>query len=146
MRERPEDIPLLSSHFFEKYAHARRPRPRFSRDAYDYLESYPWPGNVRELQNLVRVLLVECEHDEVRAEDLPARFRPAGETGPRQHPSPGNSADFQTALHATVATFEEEYIRSHVARNEGNISKTAAEIGLSRVALHKKLKQYGIEH
>jgi transcriptional regulator of acetoin/glycerol metabolism len=55
-----------------------------------------------------------------------------------------NRSDYQTALHAAISGFELEFIRHHLAKNQGNISKTAAAIGLSRVALHKKIKQHAI--
>ncbi len=53
--------------------------------------------------------------------------------------------DYQSALRAAVAEFEREYLRRRLAANQGNISKTAFAIGLSRVALHKKIKRHNIE-
>jgi DNA-binding NtrC family response regulator len=144
LRERTEDIPLLVRHFMEKHSGAR-PRKRLSHDAYDRLEKHPWPGNVRELENLVRVLIVECEHDDVGLADLPARFRQSGtaEEGPRR--PDWTLLNYQSALRAVVTGFEEEFIRYHLAKHQGNISKTSLAIGLSRVALHKKINQYRIE-
>jgi DNA-binding NtrC family response regulator len=100
---------------------------------------------VRELENLVRVLLVECEHDDVGLNDLPARLRQAGATEATLRRPDWTGLNYQSALHATVAGFEEEFLRYHLAKNQGNISKTALAIGLSRVALHKKINQYRIE-
>jgi DNA-binding NtrC family response regulator len=143
LRERKEDIPLLVEHFLAKHTGAR-PRPRFSRELYDCLERHAWPGNIRELENLVRVLLVSCDGEEARPGDLPARFRCPDES-PNQRVRPDwSSMDFQTAWHAALAEFEGKYLRYHLDRNQGNVSRTAAAIGLSRVALHKKIKTYGI--
>ena len=75
LRERPEDIPLLVCHFIEKYAGTHRRPLRLSREVYDCLEKYSWPGNVRELENFVRVLLVECQGEEVSLQDIPGRMR-----------------------------------------------------------------------
>lgn len=132
LRERPEDVPLLAGHFIAKHSAARSRPLRLTREAYDCLERYAWPGNVRELENLVRVLLVSCEEEDVMPDDLPARFRP---------PAPASSP----AIRAAIASFEKEFLRAQLARHQGNISKTAAAIGLSRVALHKKIRQYGLE-
>jgi DNA-binding NtrC family response regulator len=52
---------------------------------------------------------------------------------------------YPAALRAVVADFEEGFLRHHLTKNHGNITKTADSIGLSRVALHKKIKQYFIE-
>jgi DNA-binding NtrC family response regulator len=143
LRERREDIPLLVEHFIAKHAGQRR-RLRLSREALDRLDRHSWPGNIRELENLVRVLLVSCEGEEAGLEDLPARLRSSGELSGRKARSDWSAADFQTALHAAVAEFEGEYLRQHLDRNHGNVSKTAAAIGLSRVALHKKIKDHGL--
>ena len=145
LRQRPEDIPLLLSHFVEKHSGAQARRLRFSREVYDCLETHAWPGNIRELENLVRVLLVDCRDGEVRLQDLPARLRPAGAAAPARETESWQQLSYQAALHRTVAAFEEQFLRAHLARHEGNISRTAAAIGLSRVALHKKIKLYKID-
>ena len=93
----------------------------------------------------MRVLLVSCDKDEIGVEDLPAKLRPGPMVDSGQHQPDWNNTGYQGALHAAIAGFEEHYIRYHLGKNRGNISQTAARIGLSRVALHKKIKQYGLE-
>jgi DNA-binding NtrC family response regulator len=144
LRERPEDIPLLVRHFIGKHSGNCHKSMRLTPSAYDCLEKHAWPGNVRELENLVRVLMVECEKEDIGVEDLPLRLRPAHETesikpGPAHH-----EADYQSALQTAITSFEREFLSYHLAKNQGNISKTATVIGLSRVALHRKIKQYRI--
>jgi DNA-binding NtrC family response regulator len=139
LRERTEDIPLLVRHFIEKYSGNRTPK-QLSREAYSYLEKYPWPGNVRELENMMRALMVQCEADEVSLADLPARVLQTQEN--RIHSGDWSGQSYQSALRAVLAGFEEEFLRHHLAKNQGNITKTADSIGLSRAALHKKIKQY----
>jgi two-component system, NtrC family, nitrogen regulation response regulator NtrX len=142
LRERTEDIPILVQHFIEKHS-GSRVKKQFSKAAYSCLEKYSWPGNIRELENMVRALLVQCETDEISLGDLPERARKAQEnnirSGGRQRLS------YQAALRAAIADFEEEFLRHHLTKNHGNITKTADSIGLSRVAIHKKIKQYGID-
>jgi two-component system, NtrC family, nitrogen regulation response regulator NtrX len=142
LRERTEDIPLLVRHFIEKYAGNRTPK-QLSHEAFSCLEKYPWPGNVRELENMIRALLVQCEADEVSLGDLPARVRQAEEN--RVRTGDWSGLTYPAALRAVVADFEEGFLRHHLTKNHGNITKTADSIGLSRVALHKKIKQYFIE-
>jgi transcriptional regulator with PAS, ATPase and Fis domain len=142
LRERWEDIPLLIQHFIEKHA-GKRIRKQLSHEAHACLEKYPWPGNVRELENLVRALMVQCEADVISLDDLPARVRQTPEA--RARSGDWSERSYPSALRAVVENFEEAYLRHHLARNQGNITKTADSIGLSRVALHKKIKQYRID-
>ena len=145
LRSRPEDIPLLIRHFVEKYAGTDRRQLQLSRQVHDCLERYAWPGNVRELENFVRVLLVESRKDEVGLQDIPARMRPEGGSTAANQKSDWDRCDYKSALQTTISAFELEFLRHQLARNQGNISKTAAAIGLSRVALHRKIRQYRIE-
>jgi two-component system, NtrC family, response regulator AtoC len=145
LRERVEDIPFLVHHFMDKHAGARRPLRRLSRDFLACLERYHWPGNIRELENLVRILLVECEREEAVVEDLPTRFRQPEGRSAGCCDGEGNQTRYRDALLGAVARFESEFLRRHLERNQGNISRTAASIGLSRVALHRKIKQHRLE-
>lgn len=63
LRERPEDIPLLSLHFLKKFNEKYQRNVQLSQDALDVLESYSWPGNVRELQNIIERLCVTADED-----------------------------------------------------------------------------------
>ncbi|MBI4874487.1 MAG: sigma-54-dependent Fis family transcriptional regulator [Acidobacteria bacterium] len=144
LRHRLEDIPSLVAHFSCKHSGAQRRPLRLSREAYDCLERHSWPGNVRELENLVRVLLVSCDKEEAGPLDLPGRVRPESCAGSLPGPENWERATYQTALHAALAGFEASFLRYHLGRHAGNISRTAAAIGLSRAALHKKINQYGI--
>lgn len=70
LRERPEDIPLLSLHFLQKFNEKYERHNQLSQDALDVLESYSWPGNVRELQNIIERLVVTADEDLIEAEDI----------------------------------------------------------------------------
>ncbi|MGC5326120.1 sigma 54-interacting transcriptional regulator [Brevibacillus sp. SYSU BS000544] len=67
LRERPEDIPLLSLHFLKKFNEKYQRNVQLSQDALDVLESYSWPGNVRELQNIIERLCVTADDDLIEA-------------------------------------------------------------------------------
>ena len=143
LRDRREDIPLLVDHFLRKHGNGRQRQLRFSREAYDCLESHVWPGNIRELENVVRVLLVTCEKEEVAVEDLPERLRKAAAGTAPVRPD-WQQARYGPALRAVTRSFETEYLQYHLSAHGGNISQTAAAIGISRVALHQKIRQFGL--
>jgi len=143
LRERRGDIPLLINYFIDKHNKTGY-LPRLSKQALSTVMAYFWPGNVRELENLIRRLLVTCNDGEITENDLPQTFI-------NQDPSQTtdfnllDNRDLKNVLHLISSKFEREYISHHLKINGGNISKTAESIGLSRVALHKKIKLYQID-
>ena len=144
LRDRREDIALLVAHFVEKYQ-KDRPAPELSLPFLEVLKNHKWPGNVRELENLVRMLLATSRKALLRPEDLPEKFLQNRQSGGEQVSWLENQ-NFKAASNLAVATFEKQYIRFHLARCSGNVSQTAQSIGLSRVALHQKIKKYGISN
>src|ERR1019366_4574916 len=73
LRERPEDIPLLVTHFLHKYARPNEPPKKVSPEAMDRLLVYRWPGNVRELENAIERASVTSVGDTIGLEKLPPR-------------------------------------------------------------------------
>jgi DNA-binding NtrC family response regulator len=142
IREREEDIPLLLQHFLEKYNNNRDQPLHLSQEVFECLERYSWPGNIRELDNLVRKLTVICENPEVTIEDLPQKLRNTRTDLISSPEFKTASHDFKTALNRVISEFEKSFLQHHLDSNLGNISKCAATIGISRVALHQKIKQY----
>lgn len=146
LRQRLEDIPLLIQHFIQKHG-ARRKKPLlFSHPAMEACLKHTWPGNVRELENVIRNLLVTVDAEVVGPEHLPFSV----ESAPAKEPTPRKQAwspemDYKQALDAALADFEIAFLSHHLRRFGGNISRTADAIGLSRVAIHRKIKQYGLE-
>lgn len=145
LRRRPEDIPILIQHFIEKYLGRRKKRLLFSQSALDACMDYSWPGNVRELENTVRNLLVTSDAEVVGPEHLSFRSASSGAQRVAQTGGWIQGMDYKQALDAVVARFEKAYLSHHLQRCDGNISKTAQEIGLSRAAVHRKINQYGID-
>ncbi|NOY77025.1 MAG: sigma-54-dependent Fis family transcriptional regulator [Calditrichaeota bacterium] len=146
LRERRDDIPLLVHHFAEKYRKDGGEPKHFSRKALERLSFYDWPGNVRELENTVRVTLVSAPGKLVNSADLPpkiTRLKPVSDSGTGLWKWDGS--DYKYNLQKVVEAFEREFLTFHLHETGGNVSQTAEKIGLSRVALHKKIKLYGIK-
>jgi len=129
LRERPEDVPLLASHFGRR--HAARYRKRitgFAVDAMQALRAHPWPGNVRELDHAVERAVLLAEGDVIRARDLAL----------------GAPADGAAALEQmSLEEVERVLVQKALTRAGGNVSEAAKALGLSRSALYRRLKQHG---
>ena len=139
LRERKEDIPLLATHFLQKHVGRYRKCLRgFEAASMQVLLNYAWPGNVRELDHAVERAVLMVQGDTVRASDLGLaeavglRGEAAGTSGPL----------FESM---TLEQMEETLIRKALSRFQGDISKAADALGLSRGALYRRLEKYGID-
>lgn len=136
MSERREDIPLLVNHFIERFnALQERRMQRCSERVLAVLMGYPFPGNVRELENAIEHAFVVCIGDTIQLEDLPSHIIKAvtaSKTGSDARMLPLDNA-------------EAEAIRATLSKHFGNRQRTAAELGISRNTLWRKMKRYGIE-
>ncbi len=146
LRERRDDIPLLARHFMARAAEASGQRPRdLSEDAMAAVQTYDWPGNVRELRNIIERLLIMAPGstaDPIRADMLPIEFDASFSAGAKSN---RNAEIMGLPLRDAREIFEREYLLAQVTRFGGNISRTAAFIGMERSALHRKLKALGIQ-
>ncbi|QDU64057.1 Nitrogen assimilation regulatory protein [Planctomycetes bacterium Pan216] len=160
LRDRLEDLPLLSAHFLAKYAKEnRRDVDSFEPGFVDHLSSYHWPGNVRELENYVERAVVLCESPQVPSVLLPPQLR--GEAPLRIIRS--RSVDLESAIDEltrlalrsasadetnlydkVVGAVERELIQQVLAATDNVQIKAAARLGINRNTLHKKLKEYKI--
>jgi two-component system nitrogen regulation response regulator NtrX len=145
LRERREDIPLLSRHFMARGAEAARIAAReFGEDALAALQAYPWPGNVRQLRNVVDWLLIMTPGDAneaVHSDMLPNEITAIAPTVVKWDKG---SEIMTLPLRDAREVFEREYLLAQVTRFGGNISRTAAFVGMERSALHRKLKSLGV--
>jgi two-component system nitrogen regulation response regulator NtrX len=145
LRERREDIPLLARHFVQRGAEAARIAARdFGEDALAALQSYTWPGNVRQLRNVVDWLLIMAPgetNEPVRADMLPNEITAIA---PSVVKWDKGSEIMTLPLRDAREVFEREYLLAQVTRFGGNISRTAAFVGMERSALHRKLKSLGV--
>ncbi|NOX19511.1 MAG: sigma-54-dependent Fis family transcriptional regulator [Chlorobi bacterium] len=140
--ERTDDVPILISHFMST-SNAER-KISFTKEAMDALVDYDWPGNIRELENFVKTISLFAEKEIIEKEDLPENILNASFTGKHEWNNLLNSSDFQEAQKSALENFEKKFLEYHLKKNDGNISRTADAINLSRVSLHKKINQYGL--
>ncbi|MCA9314314.1 MAG: sigma 54-interacting transcriptional regulator [Planctomycetes bacterium] len=137
LRERKEDIPALVAHFLQEAVGAEGRAPRMDPAALELLTAYEWPGNVRELRNEVQRLVALQVGGTVLPEHLSQRvldYRAPALDGP----TPGG-------LKALVEDLERRVLRATLLRHGWNKSRAAAELGLSRLGLRKKLERYGMD-
>ncbi len=145
LAERREDIPHLAEYFLARLAAERRVKtPSISDEAVAALQAYGWPGNVRQLRNIVErtlILAPSNSTERIDLEQLPPELtaEPA-----RLLPDQAARSIMGTPLREAREAFEREYLKVQIRRFSGNISRTAAFIGMERSALHRKLKALGI--
>ncbi|MCG9916644.1 MAG: sigma-54 dependent transcriptional regulator [Phenylobacterium sp.] len=141
--ERREDIPELVENFIERICEASgMPRRVLSEDAIGALQVRPWPGNLRQLRNVVERMLILSSGDPrepITADMVPSDAPPADGGGLL-----GADKIIALPLREARETFEREYLSAQMMRFSGNISRTAAFIGMERSALHRKLKSLGL--
>jgi two-component system, NtrC family, nitrogen regulation response regulator NtrX len=145
LSDRREDIPALAVHFAARYASERSiSSPEFSAEAVAALQAYDWPGNVRQLRNIIERTIILAPNERlsvIDADMLPQEIRHDAETSDA---AITNGAMMGAPLREARESFEREYLRVQIRRFSGNISRTAAFIGMERSALHRKLKILGM--
>jgi PAS domain S-box-containing protein len=133
LRERREDIPLLTDHFIRKHNLLKGRNIRgISPEVLSCLMAYPFPGNIRELENIVEYAFILCKTKYIELDHLPVEVREWN----RLH-------DHQIPLDP-VSREEAEKIRQALERNHGKRIQTASELGISRSTLWRKMKRYGL--
>ncbi|MGB3810069.1 MAG: sigma-54 dependent transcriptional regulator [Parvibaculum sp.] len=142
---RREDIPLLVDYFMGLISKTTGlPARIISEDAMAALQAHDWPGNIRQLRNNVERLLILSSGDPagiVTADMLPAEV---GSSAQITVNGAGGEHIMALPLREARETFEREYLMAQISRFGGNISRTAAFIGMERSALHRKLKSLGV--
>ncbi|MEM1029888.1 MAG: sigma 54-interacting transcriptional regulator, partial [Myxococcota bacterium] len=141
LRDRAGDIPLLVAHLVAKHAAGRS--VRVSEAAMARLMAFPWPGNVRQLENEVRrALLLADDHIEITHLSLPAAsdHPTTGRHGPAS-PRDGRGLTLRTQLDR----LESKLVREALAETEGNQTRAAKLLGVSRYGLHKMIRRLEIE-
>ncbi|PLW99058.1 MAG: sigma-54-dependent Fis family transcriptional regulator [Marinilabiliales bacterium] len=130
LRERQEDIPELANHFIEQYCRKYRlEKKRVSQATLNRLKAHDWPGNVRELQHAVERAIILSEDIIMDA----AAFFPGGSAKTKKKTENGNLHDQEKNL-----------IREALDNNNGNITKAAKELGLTRASLYRRIEKYGL--
>jgi two-component system nitrogen regulation response regulator NtrX len=136
LRERKQDIPLLTREFLAEFGRQYgRPRIEITDEALTTLSAYHWPGNVRELKNVVeRVLILNPRVLRIERKHLP----------PLTHKAGTRSTEEFSSLQQARDAYEREYILKKIEEARNNVSHAAELLGLERSHLYRKMKALGI--
>ena len=149
LRERAEDIGLLSAHFMARFNRIYHRSIRgLSPEAARIFAAYPWPGNVRELENLLERIFILEDEDEVLPRHLPDRILRTVRAGlqsvpPIPDPVTGSAPDLDAGFHEQTAVFQHRLIEAALARAQGNLQLAADALHLSRHALRHQMIKLG---
>ena len=143
LRDRPEDVPLLATHFAEKHARRGEAAKAISPEAMDLLLHHHWPGNIRELENAVEHACVTARGASIQPEDLPAELREPHRDGPM--PRIDLTRPLPRLLHDMTENVERQYLIQALKKSRGNVGRCARICGMSRRSVSAKLAQYGIK-
>jgi two-component system nitrogen regulation response regulator NtrX len=145
LRDRPEDIPELAQYFMRRDADAAGLATRpIAADAMAALQACDWPGNVRQLRNVIDWLLIMAPGEAgvpITSDMLPPEL---GIRVPESLKPDRSGHVMALPLREAREMFERQYLEAQLSRFGGNISRTAAFIGMERSALHRKLKTLGV--
>lgn len=134
LRKRKDDIPLLITHFLEKFCRKiQKPVPEISIEALEILKEYSWPGNVRELEHLLERVLILEDCDVITARDLPSFMTQ-------------REGEFQISTEdpCSLEDIEKKYIKFVLRRTNGKKTRAAEVLGINRKTLGLKIKKYGL--
>jgi DNA-binding NtrC family response regulator len=144
LRDRQEDIPLLATHFAEKYSRPGEVPKTFSAATMQKLLGHSWPGNIRELENAIERACVVARGPIIEPDDLPPEVL-AGRAIPPHSQKIDLSRKLPDLLRETIADLEKQYIRRALKKTRGNVMRCARLCGLSRRSISAKLTEYNIK-
>jgi len=136
LRQRKEDIPLLSEYFFKKYTATHGLKLRgFSPELMERLIAHPWEGNVRELENFVERSVILCTEEWISEKFLPLISAP---------PSSTQFLDDRFSENLTLREVEKRYINMILRRTGMRKEQSAQILGIDRKTLYRKEKEFGL--
>jgi two-component system response regulator HydG len=131
LRKRLEDVPLLVNFFMDTYSRKyNKTGIRVDKSAISKLQNYNWPGNIRELQHTIEKAVILCEGDTIKGDDL------------FFHPTKKIVQDEADTLN--LGEIEKSTIEKAMLKFNGNMTKVAKELGVTRATLYNKIDKYGI--
>jgi len=142
LRERKDDIPILSHYFLEKFIEHENKACRLSRSVLNSFMDYDWPGNVRELMNVMESAVVSCNTKLIGMKHLPAYFTAIMSTTPTDA-LPGDSESLR--LDRRMMKTEKECIIRALKESANNKSKAIKALKISRSTFYEKLRKHNIE-
>jgi two-component system, NtrC family, response regulator HydG len=132
LRQRTGDIPILAGHFLKIYNKKYKKNvSKISNEAINKLNQYHWPGNVRELQHAIERALIMSDSGKLEANDFVLTSQPRK----------SDELEIQTY---NLDEIERNVITRVMKQNQGNISQAAAELGLTRTSLYRRMEKYGL--
>lgn len=135
LRKRPEDIPEFIQFYMDMYRKKyRKPDLRISEKATDLLKSHTWPGNIREIQHIIERGVIMSDGLEIEAVDFNLVRKDSGD--------PVGDMDQQDNLN--LHEIEKILVQKAMAKHNGNISKAAKELGLTRAALYRRMEKFNL--
>jgi DNA-binding NtrC family response regulator len=138
LRERKEDIPLLTSHFIRKFSEENKKTVKgVDGNATGILMQYSWPGNIRELKNVIERAVVLCQGDTVTAAEIPDKIKKGSVIAGEPYEA--------AYLKASLSDYEKNLILSVYNSHHKNKEDTARTLGIDLATLYRKLNKYGIE-
>lgn len=148
LRDREGDIPLLACHFLEKYNRERKKDIRsISSEAMSLFIEYDWPGNVRELENVIERVVVMTDEDVIKPGHLPLNIQKRGVdvniTTP--HSSDELKELKKRIRKQSIENIERSFIIEALERNDGNITKSAKDVGMKRQNFQALMRKHGIK-
>jgi two-component system nitrogen regulation response regulator NtrX len=140
LRDRGEDIPLLTVYFLDEFAqrYGRKP-PTLTRKAIEVLESYQWPGNVRELRNIMERIIIMTHQPRIDIYDLPEPILHRTLLAQLEQTE-------EPSLQGARERFEREFILQKLMEYKGNVSRAAQALQVERSNLYRKIRQLGIPY
>lgn len=137
LRERSDDIPLLSSHFVRVYADKNHKEIKgISDEALDALATHRWPGNVRELENTLERAVVLCKGDHIGLDDLPTHIQPEGRGGPRKLVFP---------IGTPLREIEQTAIRETLRHTGGDKKLASRLLGIATRTIYRRLEDGSLD-
>ncbi|MCF6188269.1 MAG: sigma-54 dependent transcriptional regulator [Desulfobulbaceae bacterium] len=145
LNDRRQDIPLLVEAFLSQFRKKGLGKKEFTSRSLELFMAHSWPGNIRELKNMVERLLIMTSGSIIHSEDVGQYLGDPAEN-PASIPFPEVVADYRDLNFKDARKqFEHDYLKARLLENEGNISRTAQQVGMERSHLHKKVKALAIE-
>ena len=163
LRERADDIPHIVEHYLSRHNTEMADQKTIAPAAMDYLGDYPWPGNVRELASVLRVALQTLGSEQLEISDLDRILKRSptapgsksvtvgGEGSSPKIKSPSAASEESVDLSSDrtlkddLARVDQMKVEQTLEKTNGNVSKAAAVLGVSRETLHNKIRKYEID-
>ncbi len=141
LRDRKEDVLLLTDHFLKVYAkHMNKPQKGISIDAREFILKYDFPGNIRELENAIKRAITLSRDKEIHPWDLPEDIC----TICRESSKMGEKLSYSETLPTAISLFEKQYILRVLEEAKGNKTLASKILGISRKTLWEKSRLYGL--